>query len=216
MHTKFLLSFFTIQLLFFSPFAQKSTLKKYPSLFWEITGNGLKKPSYLFGTMHESSKMAFHLSDFFYYAIKNVDAVALELNPNLWQGRMVQLDALKQNYGNYSREAGNDYLNENSFRINNYDDELKLALSTEPTVVNSLLYRTYKAKEDFEEDTFLDLYIFQTGRKLGKRATGVEDYYDTEKLVLQAYADMATEKKKKIVDTDGESLRTIGEKIQDA
>ena len=26
--------------------------KKYPSLFWEITGNGLSRPSYLFGTMH--------------------------------------------------------------------------------------------------------------------------------------------------------------------
>jgi len=188
----------------------------YPSLFWEITGNGLKKPSYLFGTMHVSSKMAFHLSDSFYYAIKNVDAVALELNPDLWQAQMVQLDELKQNYGNYARASGNDYLNENSFRINKYEDELKLALSTEPTVVNSLLYRTFKAKEDFEEDTFLDLYIFQTGRKLGKRATGVEDYYETEKLVLQAYADMATEKKKKNFDTDGESMRAIGEKIQDA
>ena len=49
-------------------------------------------------------------------------------------------------------------------------------------MVNSLLYRSYKAKEDFEEDTFLDLYIFQTGKKLGKKATGVENYYETEKL----------------------------------
>src|SRR6188472_1363375 len=75
--------------------------KKYPSLFWEITGNGLTKPSYLFGTMHVSSKMVFHLSDSFYYAMKNVDAVALELNPDLWQGQMVNLDRLKQNYVNF-------------------------------------------------------------------------------------------------------------------
>jgi uncharacterized protein YbaP (TraB family) len=197
-------------------FSQKTTPKKYPSLFWEITGNGLKKPSYLFGTMHVSSKMAFHLSDSFYLAMKNVDAVALELNPDLWQGQMVRLDQLKENYANFVQSPGGDYLTENSFRINNYNDELKAALSTEPTIINNLLYRSYKAREDFEEDTFLDMYIFQTGKKLGKRSAGVEDYIETEKVVLEAYADMAKEKKKKSVDMDGESMKDIGQKIQDA
>ncbi len=197
-------------------FAQKEAAKKYPSVFWEITGNGLKKPSYLFGTMHVSSKLAFHLSDSFYTAIQNVDAVALELNTDTWQQQMVGLDQLKQNYNRYIQPAGGDYLNENSFRINKYDDELKIALSTQPAVVNNLLYRSYKTKEDFEEDTFLDLYIYQTGKKLGKRSTGVEDYFETERLILEAFADMANEKIKKNVDTDGESMRDIGEKIQDA
>ncbi|MEO6722375.1 MAG: TraB/GumN family protein [Ferruginibacter sp.] len=195
---------------------QKEQSKKYPSLFWEITGNGLFKPSYLFGTMHVSSKMVFHLSDSFYYAMKNVDAVALELNPDLWQGQMVNLDRLKQNYANFIQAPTGDFLTENSFRINKFDTELKSALNSEPTIVNSLLYRSYKAREDFEEDTFLDLYIFQTGKKLGKRSAGVEDYYETEKVVLEAYADMAKEKKKKNVDMEGESFRDIFQKIQDA
>lgn len=57
--------------------------KKYPSLLWEISGNGLKKSSYLFGTMHVSSKMAFHLADSFYIGLRNADMVALKpiLNP---------------------------------------------------------------------------------------------------------------------------------------
>ena len=181
----------------FAAFSQKNTSKKYPSLFWEITGNGLKKPSYLFGTMHVSSKMAFHLSDSFYYGIRNVETVALELNPDIWQSQMVRMDQMKQNFANFSQSDGGNYLNENSFRINKYEDELKAALNSEPTVVNSLLYRTYKTREDFEEDTFLDLYIFQTGKKLGKKATGVEDYYETEKVIMEAYTDMAKEKKKK-------------------
>ena len=58
--------------------------KKYPSLLWEITGNGQKKPSYLIGTMHVSSKLAFHLPDSFYIAIKNAQVVALETNPETW------------------------------------------------------------------------------------------------------------------------------------
>lgn len=196
-------------------YGQKKNQPRYPSLFWEITGNGLKKPSYLFGTMHVSSKMVFHLSDSFYLAIKNVDAVALELNPDLWQEQMVNLGQLRQHYTDYVQAPGSDYVTESSFRIDKYDDELKLALSTEPTVVNSLLYRSYKSKEDFEENTFLDLYIFQTGKKLGKRGTGVENYYETERLVLEAYADMAKEKKKKTPDLD-ETNYDIEEKMQDA
>lgn len=199
-----------------SAHAQQKNSAKYPSLLWQITGNGLTRPSYLFGTMHVSSKLAFHLSDSFYYALKNVDAVALELNPELWQPQMVRLNDLNQNYSNYIQQPGSDYLTENSFRISKYDDFLKAALSTEPPVVNSLLYRSYQMKEDFEEDTFLDLYIFQTGRKLGKAPAGVEDYYESEKLVLEAYADMAKEKKKKDIDLDGETMGSLVEKMQNA
>src|SRR4029077_6240582 len=94
--------FFLCALFAASSYSQK-TSKKYPSLLWEITGNGLQKPSYLFGTMHVSSKLVFNLPDSFYYAIKNVDAVALELNPDVWQGQMVKLDQLELNYKNFSQ-----------------------------------------------------------------------------------------------------------------
>src|SRR5687768_10381951 len=103
--------------------SQRVTEKKYPSLLWEITGNGLKKPSYLFGTMHVSSKLAFHLPDSFYHAIRSVDAVALELNPDVWQGEMVRLDQLQVNYRKFSQPPSNDYLTEKSFQIEEYDDE---------------------------------------------------------------------------------------------
>ncbi len=197
-------------------FAQQKKAEKYPSLLWEITGNGIKKPSFLFGTMHVSNKLVFHLGDSFYNAIKSTQTVALELNPDLWQEQMVRLEKLKDNYAAFAREDGNQFLTEHSFRVNNYLDEIKLALQTEPAIVNNLLYRSYKAKEDFEEDTFLDLYIFQTGRKLGKLASGVENYYEAEKLVLEAYTDMAKEKKKKNVDLGEESMSDIAEKIQNA
>ena len=80
---------------------------------------------------------------------------------DLWQGQMVNLDRLKQNYEDFVQAPSGDFLIENSFRIKKFDTELKAALSSEPTAVNSLLYRSYKTREDFEEDTFLDLYIFQ-------------------------------------------------------
>ncbi len=196
--------------------AVSQTPKNYQGLLWEITGNGLSRPSYLFGTMHVSNKLAFHLSDSFYYALKQVDAVALELNPDLWQAQMVRLSELNGNYTKFTQNAGNDFLTENSFQLNSYEDQLKAALSSEPPVVNSLLYRSYKSRDDFEEDTFLDLYIFQAGRKLGKAAAGVEDYYQSEKLVMEAYRDMAVEKKKKDIDLDGESVNSLLQKLQQA
>lgn len=194
-----------------SLFAQS---KKYPSLLWEITGNGLQKPSYLFGTMHVSSKLAFHLSDSFYIAIKNADAVALELNPYYWQRDMMQADDAQKKIVGYMRSGANNYVDEKSFQFEKYEDNIKAALTDQPLVVNSLLYRSYQAQEDYEENTYLDLYIYQTGRKLGKQAAGVEDYYQTQRIVFEAYQDALKEKNKRKVDTDGESAYDIEKKIQ--
>ncbi len=196
--------------------AQVKTEKKYPTLLWEITGKGLKKPSYLFGTMHVSSKLVFHLSDSFYLDIKSADVVALELDPQLWQDQLFRFENMESNLKLYTQGAPNDYLNEKSFQLEKYDDRIKSALSDEPTVINGLLYRTYRTRADFEEDTYLDLYIYQTGRKLGKQATGVENYFQTERLVMEAAQDMMKDKKKKAPNTDGESAYEIERKSQEA
>ncbi|MFN5773847.1 MAG: hypothetical protein ACK447_12255, partial [Flavobacterium sp.] len=36
------------------------------SLLWEISGNGLVKKSYLYGTFHVNEKISYHLPDDFY------------------------------------------------------------------------------------------------------------------------------------------------------
>lgn len=159
--------------------------KKYPSVFWEITGNHLKKPSYLFGTMHISSKLAFHLSDSFYVAIKNVDKVALELSPDDWQKDMYDYRTKRQGYNNYkATNRSNSSLSvlETTFKLKDFEKEIIDLLGYEPSTVNNLLYRERQGQTDFEEDTYLDLYIYQTGRKLGKEGLGVEDYLESARL----------------------------------
>jgi uncharacterized protein YbaP (TraB family) len=204
-------------LLFTSPLpAQKKMEKKYPALLWEITGNGLTKPSYLFGTMHVSSKLVFHLSDSFYLDIKSAEVVALELDPQLWQDQLFRFENLQSNLRFYTQGAPNEYIDDRSFQLERYEDRLKSALSEEPTVINGLLYRTFRTQADFEEDTYLDLYIYQTGKKLGKQATGVENYFQTERLVMEAAQDMMKDKKKKAPDTDGEPAYEIERKTQEA
>lgn len=207
----------TFSIFFLSSHAQRHIEKKYPTLLWEITGNGLKKPSYLFGTMHVSSKLVFHLSDSFYLDIKNADVVALELDPQLWQDQLFRFENLQSNLRYYTQGAPSDLINEHSFQLEKYEDPLRSALSDEPTVINGLLYRTYRSQADFEEDTYLDLYIYQTGRKLGKQATGVENYFQTERLIMEAAQDMMKDKKKRTsTGNDGESSFDIERKTQEA
>src|SRR5262249_41969515 len=75
-------------------FSQSS--KKYPALLWKISGNNLKKPSYLYGTMHVSNRVAYYLSEQFFEALKGVDVVGLETNPGEWLGNMERTGELSE------------------------------------------------------------------------------------------------------------------------
>jgi len=59
-------------------FAQKNTSDN--TLLWKISGNGLKKPSYLFGTIHMLCKDDAVLSDSLKNVIKNVKEVYFEVD----------------------------------------------------------------------------------------------------------------------------------------
>jgi len=50
------------------------------SMLWEISGNGLEKPSYLFGTIHRNDKELFDFSDSTYVALNEVDGIMTEVD----------------------------------------------------------------------------------------------------------------------------------------
>ncbi|MDB5197339.1 MAG: hypothetical protein JWP88_1710, partial [Flaviaesturariibacter sp.] len=197
----------------------KTKSAKYPSLLWEIRGKGLKKPSYLFGTMHVSSKMVFNLSDSFYLGIKNADVVSLEVNPDSWQANLNRYDInplLGNGYLNTNSAAAKDYLRLGTLAFKNTDKDIETALSSNPSVINNLLYRANGfGSSDFQEDTYLDMHIFQTGKRWGKRATGVEDFDKSMQLMMEAYVDAAKDEKKKERATDIPEEYSFA-KLQDA
>ncbi|MEP7377240.1 MAG: TraB/GumN family protein [Chitinophagaceae bacterium] len=202
----------------------KAKSKKYPSLLWEITGKGLKKPSYLFGTMHVSSKLAFHLADSFYLGIRNADVVALETNPESWQEDMSKYEISGNGYENFSNpyqpggflQVPDDYLSVNTLKFYKYDKKIERALYSNPSTINNLLYRSYGSEtSDFEEDTYLDMYIYQCGKKWGKKVAGVEKYGESMKLMMEAYKDAAKDKNKKERSSDSEEGYSYN-KLQEA
>ncbi|GGF27000.1 TraB/GumN family protein [Flavobacterium limi] len=69
-------------LLFFSAAvqAQKESPKLENSLLWEVSGNGLSKPSYLYGTIHMICGSDYFLSDKTKKAFETSEKLVLEIN----------------------------------------------------------------------------------------------------------------------------------------
>ena len=171
--------FFSSLILLFSitTYAQKSQ----KSLLWKITNENTNKTSYLYGTMHISGRLAFHLGEEFFDAIEEVDAVALESNPIIW------LDEI------FASPYADDYLGKYGFRYQTYkgfyqsafeltipdNENLTKALSGDHYLSNWMLYRENKSKLDFQEETFLDLFIYQAGLKSGKKVYSLEKFSQT-------------------------------------
>ncbi|MCE3229341.1 MAG: lipoprotein [Bacteroidetes bacterium] len=166
----------------FSPFLFLSqTSKKYPTLLWKISGNGLKKPSYLYGTMHVSNRVAYHLSEQFFDALKSVDVVGLETNPGEWLANMEKTGELSQVNQFSNPYAYNPNFYKSSFNVSFPDKRmLQGILSYDPDIINGLLYRHNRSKENFEENTYIDLFIFQSASKLNKQVISLEDFVQSE------------------------------------
>lgn len=152
-----------------------SQSKLYQGRLWKISGNGLDKPSYLYGTMHVSRKVSFHLSDSFFIGLKNCDIVALESDPSTWMDHFYKKNrkAISSSWSSMNGGAG--FYN-NSFSIK-YPNKtnLKWLFRGENRLTNGMLYRSSSYSEDYEEDTYLDLFIYQAGMKWGKGIASLEN-----------------------------------------
>jgi len=157
--------------------------QKYQSLLWQITGNGLEKPSYLYGTMHVSKKVAFRLDDVFYKALNKSECIALESDPTTWPGfnyemMLGQMAA----YNNYS----NDFYT-NLFKLTHPEEmAIRGSVRMDNNAVNAYLYRKNNSSDNFEEETYLDMFIFQAGKKNNKKIYGLEDLAESRYLTTKA------------------------------
>ncbi|MCW4468203.1 TraB/GumN family protein [Flavobacterium sp. MFBS3-15] len=154
-------------LLLFAAASLSAQEKKYQSLLWEISGNGLEKKSYLYGSMHVSNKVSYNLSDAFFTHLLNADMVAGESDPATW-GELTGMMSQQRPYylsmgysGFYFKPVGKDGLRK-LFSSNSYS-------------LNSLLSRTDETDIENQEDTYLDMFIYRTGRKYNKISVGLED-----------------------------------------
>jgi uncharacterized protein YbaP (TraB family) len=199
-----------IAFLFLVIFAQGQ--KKYPALLWKITGNGLTKPSYLYGTMHVSNRVAYYLSEQFFEALKSADVVGLETNPAEWLENMErtgELDALRS-----ANQSENLNFYRSAFTISFPEKRiLQGILSYDPDIINGLLYRQNQSKENFEESTYIDLFIFQSASKLNKEVISLENFAQAE---IKARLSALPDEEAREMDNSAANFYTNAQKIEDA
>jgi len=141
--------------------------KKYQSLLWEVSGNGLENNSYVYGTMHVSEKVSYHLSDAFFKHLLEADFVANESEPSSWTDL-------------YDLFNNDNYVNQNKFYKEFYlypfqKQQLNNLFESRNYNLDNLLFRTNEYRQDYQEETYLDMFIYQTGRKYNKKTVGLED-----------------------------------------
>lgn len=175
-------------------FAQEPD-EKLKGLLWEVSGNGIAQKGFLYGTMHVPEKLAFNLSDSFFIALRQVDMVALETDHDQWQEFTEMLEGRERElfnpggYGGYGyrRASAQPNLYEAQFQFAPpTNDLLGAMLSAKPRMTNEFLYRSNQYRQDYEEDTYLDLFIFQAGRKLGKTVIGLETLEGSYEALVRA------------------------------
>ena len=157
--------------------AQKNKRPDY-KLLWRISGNGLSKPSYLFGTMHVQDKRAFNLNDSVIAKIIQCEAFALEFHPDSVTQFMasIVLDG-DRNRTIESQMTSKDFAYYDS--LMKKKDGLSLRnFKTAKQVRYFLEQRSFKK----DKSTFLDAWLYNIAREHGKVMTGVENFSVQQKI----------------------------------
>ncbi len=182
----------TILLLLFKVSYAQSDRARY-KLLWKISGNGLTKPSYLFGTMHLKDRRVFDFSDSVLAKLDECPAFAMELHPD------TMMHAIFSQY-TYRRDSVHLLRNELSREeYRKLDKRLRQEAGVSldelrnksPWLIKLLLKRSLKSRED--RPAFLDAYLYYLARTRQKTIIGIErlreQVPDFDSLSLEAQLD---------------------------
>lgn len=89
---KFITTLFTLTTVLTSAF---SFAQNEDSLLWEITGNGLEKPSYVFGTIHMICEEDYFMNDKIENALNESDVLITEINFTNMEEMMLMQQAMQ-------------------------------------------------------------------------------------------------------------------------
>ncbi|UKN02448.1 TraB/GumN family protein [Paracrocinitomix mangrovi] len=180
--------------------------KKYQGLLWEISGNGLSEPSYLYGTMHVSNKLAFNVSDSFYHCLSGVDAIALESSPETWMDEYREMGSFG-GWGGFN--YGSDFYKK-AFSVEEPGNEFIYGLlENKNGLMNQILYRFHPGNEDYQENTYLDMFIFQAGAKTSRPIHSLETFDEVNELSVKS---MTPDKEKKRDNSNNSYLENNGKR----
>lgn len=149
------------------------------TLLWRISGNGLSKQSYLFGSMHLQDKRLFYFGDSLYHYLDQAEGYALEVNLQELMDSVIRkaideqtdelLDKKRMNNDKEKKKIV-DSLVRNVMERNDKSSRAQLKKLREEKV--------RKAIKNKEMPTIVDAYLYGIARRKGKWLGGIEDVND--------------------------------------
>jgi uncharacterized protein YbaP (TraB family) len=151
----------------------------WPKTFlWRISGNGLTKDSYLYGTMHLQDKRLFNFGDSLYRYLEKAEGYALEIDltemmDSLFQRIIDERSSYRVDEDQIANAKNKKkYIDSLIANVKEYKDKnsRKILQSMRDARMNSVL-RT-------EMPTMMDAFLYGIARRQGKWLGGIEDLQD--------------------------------------
>lgn len=160
------------QLIFFLISALGLSACSKKSLFWEVSGNGSEKTSYLYGTMHTGDKRVYDFPEGTSDAFNNADLLALELNMDSVNQLSIMSELMMP--GDTTLESlisFEDYSMVDRYFQDSLGQSLAMFNKMSPMFTSTMV-----ATKDLgnEMGQALDLYWYTEAKKLDKRIVGLE------------------------------------------
>ncbi|MFN9495835.1 MAG: TraB/GumN family protein [Bacteroidota bacterium] len=197
--------------------AQQTTYKTEKSVFYEISGNGLRKSSWMFGTMHLLTQRYIDslplVMDRFNTCTQVVGEIVLDSNaaPKMLSAALLKEKNLKDILPEQVYQKTNDWLKE----LSGYD--LTLFNTINPMFIQISLLQMIQSTyySDTSGSMLMDDYYQKRGAKEYKEVIGLERIDDQiQALFSQFSIDRQTELLTEFVSDKNKSIRELGEMTQ--
>lgn len=146
--------------------------EKYNSLFWEISGNGLKESSFLYGTMHTQDDRVFQFKEGVMDAFNRAEIYAMELNvDSVNQIELLSKLIMDSTYSLKTLLTEEDYNMVEKFFKDSLGQPLFMFEKMQPLFTTQMV--SLRDLEAQQADA-LDIYFFKEAKKQKKQTIGLE------------------------------------------
>lgn len=156
----------------------QSAQAQYNSLFWKITGNGLKQPSYLYGTMHTADARVFAFGDSVMTYFAQTKAYAMELDPKqAFDISLISKLMMGNGYSLKKMLPEKEYALLDSIVKKEIGYSVKLFDNVAPVFTMTILEAGSMQLSDSSIEgnkEVLDLYFYKQAKKKKKKIIGIE------------------------------------------
>lgn len=175
---------------FITATAQHKSIGNENGLLWEVSGNGLSKPSYITGTFHILCSKDFDLKPKVLKALDKSDNFVMEINYTD-PGEMTALQKMYQNDKKISDQLSSNEAKELDRILSDYGTNLEKINNSSPQALYALLSMKAVPCPQTEIKSY-ELELLQNALKGKKNIKGLEKVNDQMKSINDAYDLKAT------------------------